>query len=287
MDAKPKLAFSFKKTVPSIGSNGVSAFSGNGLNQASSSSSQASSKSQAPKTTPITGFGGDDSGGEDDEDVASAASGSRQSQSSSKTKRNKFGMGAVPPSKASAARQAEALQLDANINDYDGVWDAMKSAEKEKQALIDEQAKTRESKYSSAFAASATRRKIDRARAEAKKIARERDAEGAEYGDTEEFVTEAYKKQMEEIAEMEKREEEEEKRNRAAKAGGMATFQKDMLASRASAHDAAVAASLRPQEDGKDAAASRGTQETAEENASATSHRKLAEEARAKGLDTR
>lgn len=55
---------------------------------------------------------------------------------------------------------------------------------------------------------SAATRRLDHLRAEEKMIQREREAEGEEFKDKDEFVTQAYKDQMAEV----RRAEEEEKR---------------------------------------------------------------------------
>ena len=61
-------------------------------------------------------------------------------------------------------------------------------------------------KYISGLLATAATRKLDHLRAEEKMMQREREAEGDEFADKEEFVTQAYKDQMAEV----RRAEEEE-----------------------------------------------------------------------------
>lgn len=110
-------------------------------------------------------------------------------------------------SRAERKAQEAALALDASVFDYDGVYEDMKAAEKAveeaKAASVD---KTKP-KYIESFLAAAQTRKLDRLRAEEKMLQREREKEGDEFEDKEKFVTEAYKKQMEEV----RKAEEEEK----------------------------------------------------------------------------
>ena len=118
-----------------------------------------------------------------------------------------------------------AEELDANIYDYDGVYDSLKP---QKKTTIEDQ--ERKPKYMSNLLAAAAVRKRDATIAEEKKLAREREAEGDEFADKEKFVTSAYKKQQEENRRLEEeerlREEEERKKNKGA---GMTNFYKNML----------------------------------------------------------
>lgn len=118
-----------------------------------------------------------------------------------------------------------AEELDANIYEYDGVYDSLKP--QKKQTVEDIEKKP---KYMSNLLAAAAVRKRDATIAEEKKLAREREAEGDEYADKEKFVTSAYKKQQEENRRLEEeeriREEEEQKKNKGA---GMTNFYKNIL----------------------------------------------------------
>lgn len=110
-------------------------------------------------------------------------------------------------SRAERKAQEAALALDASVFDYDGVYDTMKAAERrveEAKAAAEDKTKP---KYIESFLAAAQTRKLDRLRAEEKMLQREREEEGDEFDDKEKFVTEAYKKQMEEV----RKAEEEEK----------------------------------------------------------------------------
>ena len=118
-----------------------------------------------------------------------------------------------------------AEELDANIYEYDAVYDSLKPQKKVTQEDVE-----KKPKYMSNLLAAAAVRKRDATIAEEKKLAREREAEGDEFADKEKFVTSAYKKQQEENrrleAEEKMREEEEAKKNKGA---GMTNFYKNML----------------------------------------------------------
>ncbi|KAG9246985.1 putative nuclear speckle splicing regulatory protein 1 like protein [Calycina marina] len=118
-----------------------------------------------------------------------------------------------------------AAELDANIYDYDAVYDSLKP---KKKVSLEEQG--RKPKYMTNLIAAAAVRKRDASIAEEKKLARDREAEGEEFADKEKFVTSAYKKQQEENRQIEKeeriREEQEAKMNSGT---GMSSFYKNML----------------------------------------------------------
>ena len=118
-----------------------------------------------------------------------------------------------------------AEELDANIYDYDAVYDSLKPQKK-----VTQEDKEKKPKYMSNLLAAAAVRKRDATIAEEKKLAREREAEGEEYANKEKFVTSAYKKQQEENRRSEEeeriREEQERKKNKGA---GMTQFYKDLL----------------------------------------------------------
>ena len=119
----------------------------------------------------------------------------------------------------------KAEELDANIYDYDAVYDSLKP--QKKVMVEDEEMKP---KYMTNLIAAAAVRKRDATIAEERKMAREREAEGDEFADKEKFVTSAYKKQQEEnrrIEEEEKLKEELERKNN--KTSGMTNFYKNML----------------------------------------------------------
>jgi coiled-coil domain-containing protein 55 len=113
-------------------------------------------------------------------------------------------------SRAERRAQTQALQLDANIFDYDSVYDGMKAAERKVEEAKKAETEERKPKYIENFLASAQTRRLDRLRAEEKMLSLEREKEGDEFKDKEKFVTDGYKKQMEEVR---KAEEEEKKRD--------------------------------------------------------------------------
>ncbi|MCO5597205.1 hypothetical protein L7F22_051281 [Adiantum nelumboides] len=223
MASKPKISFGLKKV-------------------------EAPSKPQPLATASKLSLGDDDDEDEAAKDPSQGPRGSRTGP---------------PASRASKQRQQQALELDSAVFDYDGVYDRMKAAEREtaRQKQQDNQkrdvspafstsvldllsrSKNHQPKYMDAFLKSTEDRKRYLARAEAKKIQRERDMEGDEFAGTEAFVTDAYKKQLEEIREQEEKEAREEERRRN-KSNGVAGFYRDMLASNDRAHEAAVAATM-------------------------------------------
>ncbi|CAD6444915.1 f0e8f589-2452-4301-bc87-52f95ba17a5e [Sclerotinia trifoliorum] len=106
-----------------------------------------------------------------------------------------------------------AEELDANIYDYDAVYDSLKP---KKKVVVEED--ERRPKYMGNLIAAAAVRKRDSTIAEEKKLARERETEGDEYADKEKFVTSAYKKQQEENRRLEEEERlkegEEQRKNK-------------------------------------------------------------------------
>ncbi|PWN92546.1 hypothetical protein FA10DRAFT_285406 [Acaromyces ingoldii] len=203
MASKPKISFGLKKV-------------------------EAPSKPQPLATASKLSLGDD----EDEDDVAKDPS---QGPRGSRT--------GPPASRASKQKQQQAFELDSAVFDYDGVYDRMKAAERETARQKQQDNQKRDPKYMDAFLKSTEDRKRYLARAEAKKIQRERDMEGDEFAGTEAFVTDAYKKQLEEIREQEEKEAREEERRRN-KSNGVAGFYRDMLASNDRAHEAAVAATM-------------------------------------------
>jgi len=156
--------------------------------------------------------------------------------------------------------QEEALKIDQSVFDYDGVYDGMKAAERAMEAARKEANADKKPKYIESFLAAAQTRKLDRLRAEEKMLQHEREKEGDEFADKEKFVTEAYKKQMEEVR---KAEEEEKRREgeswcvaeltgaeelrKSSKGPGLSGMYASMLDDQAAKHAAAVAASAKPQ----------------------------------------
>ncbi|KAH6610709.1 coiled-coil domain-containing 55 [Trichoderma cornu-damae] len=139
----------------------------------------------------------------------------------------------------SSRKNAEAAaELDASVYEYDSIYDSMKP--RKNKSKEDEE---RKPKYMNSLMRAADVRKRDQLIAEEKLIAREREAEGDEFADKEEFVTEAYKKQKEENKRLEeeerRREEEEAKKNEGA---GMVNFYRRLLDKEQARHEEAVRA---------------------------------------------
>lgn len=128
----------------------------------------------------------------------------------------------------------QALELDAMIYDYDGVYDALAA---QKDALAARKSGGGDDgeqvvpKYMSNLLASAEVRKRDQLRAREKAVQREREAEGEEMAGKEKFVTGGYKKQIEEMRRLEEEEKrkEEVEEERKKRGGGMTGFHRDLL----------------------------------------------------------
>jgi coiled-coil domain-containing protein 55 len=150
-------------------------------------------------------------------------------------------LGDLASALTSRKNAAVAEALDANVYEYDAVYDSMKPKKEENNSDDDET--VRGPKYMAALVAAAELRKRDMQIAEERRIAREREAEGEEYEGKEKFVTGAYKKLQEENKRLQ--EEERKKEQQEAKEGmgkGMATFYKDMLERKEKEHAEAVRA---------------------------------------------
>ncbi|KAJ3035389.1 hypothetical protein HDV00_004034 [Rhizophlyctis rosea] len=138
---------------------------------------------------------------------------------------------------AQKARQAEeaqqkALEEDPTVYDYDGVYDHLKRAEKERKRGIDnpEGGIAKKARYMEGLLKAAAQRKIDLERADERKAQREREQEGEEFGDKERFVTQAFKEKQ---AELKRLEEEERRREEMegdiTKRGDLTGFYREIL----------------------------------------------------------
>ena len=125
-------------------------------------------------------------------------------------------------------QQADAADVDASTFDYDGVYDKMKQLERARQQAKKEQDSERKPKYMHQFFEAAETRERDRLRAEAKRIQRERAAEGDAFRDTEAFVTPAYQAQQEAWQRAEEEERLRETRARS-RSRGVAAFRHRIL----------------------------------------------------------
>ncbi|KAE8236090.1 hypothetical protein A4X13_0g9267 [Tilletia indica] len=215
-----------------------------GQKNASSARPSAPGSSRQVKEKPLSVFGEESEDDDEDEDKLAALPSKPSSSTQPETAKKSSG----PISRASRLAADQALAHDASIFEYDSVYDAMKTASasaKQKQKEADQAAGTLDEegrpapKYIDAFLQASAQRKRDHERAEAKKIQRERDAEGDEFADKEAFVTDAYREQMEAIK---IEEEEEAKRQAKTKPKGVQAFYSNLLTEQSAAHEAAVKA---------------------------------------------
>ena len=126
--------------------------------------------------------------------------------------------------------QKKALEECPTVFDYDAVYDGLKRKEWEKKKERDgEDGVRKKARYIEGLLKASNKRKIELERAEERRIQRERDLEGEEFGDKEMFVTDAYRKRQEELRKMEEEEKrkEEEESNSAGK--NMSGFYRDLL----------------------------------------------------------
>ncbi|KAF9905038.1 hypothetical protein EC991_002047 [Linnemannia zychae] len=108
-------------------------------------------------------------------------------------------------------QQNAALAQDATVFDYDGVYDQLKAGDRARELARKQESADRKPKYIHALLEAAETRKRDRQIADEKRIEREREREGEEFKDKEQFITPAYKAQKEamRLAEEEDRKKEE------------------------------------------------------------------------------
>lgn len=108
-------------------------------------------------------------------------------------------------------QQNAALAQDATVFDYDGVYDQLKAGDRARELARKQESAERKPKYIHALLEAAETRKRDRQIADEKRIEREREREGEEFKDKEQFITPAYKAQKEamRVAEEEDRKKEE------------------------------------------------------------------------------
>lgn len=116
----------------------------------------------------------------------------------------------------------KAVKEDPTVYEYDAVYDEMD--EKKKAAVAKVPEKDKKPKYMEALLKSAAARKRDYERTIERQVQKEREKEGGEFDDKEAFVTEAFRKKMQEQAE----EEERLKRQEAIDAANDVTKQKDL-----------------------------------------------------------
>lgn len=190
---------------------------------------------------------------------------------------------AAPASKASRAQAEAALMTDSSAFDYDLIYDSMKSSQRAAQQSKQEDRSRREAKYVSGMLESQRERNKLLLRAQAKKVQRERDAEGDGFAGGEEFVTDAYREQQEELRKVEEQERFEEERLRKSNKG-LSRFYSNLIDEEEEQHRKAVEAAARAPAQSRKA-------DTADEVTgkgpivSNRDHACLAEAARARGVD--
>ncbi|KDN49195.1 hypothetical protein K437DRAFT_273277 [Tilletiaria anomala UBC 951] len=282
-----KISFGLKKSgdVPPQAGTSKKPFKLKLGSAASLTKEEASSATRPPAALSL---GGEDLE-EDVDDAPSATATAKREPKKGASKGNTLGIGskAAPASRSSQLAQDAALVVDASIFDYDAAYEKMQQAKHAVKERKDAEKAERKPKYIGNFLDSAELRKRDRARAEAKMIQREREREGDEFEETEVFVTDAYREQLEEIKRLEEKEakEEEELRNKA-KSGGPSFF-KEMLQAQDQDHEAivqAVEASTRAGEAGRSDKGKEKATGSDTQKGSKKSDLELARDARAKGL---
>ncbi|KAH6571205.1 hypothetical protein BASA50_001963 [Batrachochytrium salamandrivorans] len=135
-----------------------------------------------------------------------------------------------------------ALEEDPTVFDYDAAYDHLKEANLIKQRQCDgglDGAARKKPRYIQGLLSASAKRKIELERAEERKIQREREQEGDQFGQTDMFVTDAYLKRKEELRQIE--EEEKRKEDMDAKNRDMTGFYRDILDKR-EAQAASIAA---------------------------------------------
>lgn len=100
----------------------------------------------------------------------------------------------------------EGLAEDSAVYAYDDVFDTMQAARERAAQAKKAQTDVKGPRYMTGLLATAAQRKIDRANAEQKKFAHEREMEGEAFDGQEAFVTEAYKQRMLDLKEAEQAE---------------------------------------------------------------------------------
>ncbi|POW03670.1 hypothetical protein PSHT_11582 [Puccinia striiformis] len=164
--------------------------------------------------------------------------GSEQTHPNKSDSKNKKSNPMIPISSSKLSRQQkiaqeEATQLDPNVYKYDEVYDVMK--------LVDNKAKLEKDQKGAE-----RKRKIDRVRAEDKMVQRERELEGEEFANKDEFVTPAYLEQQKELREAEQ--VEKLKAEQAPNKQAMTNFYQNILEQDSKRNEAAVKAVARLQE---------------------------------------
>lgn len=170
---------------------------------------------QKPVAKPIAAFGGG-SDSDDDDTVEQAIL--RQGRKKVEDKKV-------------AAMQAAALEQDASVFDYDGVYDAM---QQERVQPRQQEKLQRQSKYIANLLDKAVERKREQDIAFERQQAREREMEEAVLGHKDKFVTSAYRRKLEEDKlwqQQQKQREEQEAAEEVTKRGHIGDFYRNLLTS--------------------------------------------------------
>ncbi|KAG4303247.1 hypothetical protein PCANB_000554 [Pneumocystis canis] len=136
-------------------------------------------------------------------------------------------------------------EINSSVYEYDEIYDEMKEAQKKRQIETDEDKEQRKPKYMDKFFELASIRERDRLRAQEKMLQIERQAEGDMYNDKEKFITDAYKKQQEELSRLEEEENMKEALMRK-KSQGITSFYRNILNEREKQHDELINAISKP-----------------------------------------
>eukprot|EP00842_Homolaphlyctis_polyrhiza_P005219 jgi/Hompol1/5699/HPOL_001947-RA len=169
---------------------------------------------------------------------------------SSGLKSNKLGGGLGGKQRAAEEAAQAALAVDPTVFDYDAAFDELKHIDLQKRLQRDggnTDSARKQARYVDKLLAAAEKRKIDLERAEERRIQRERELEGEQFGDKEMFVTDAYLRRKEELRLL----EEEEKRREEAEVQGrdMTAFYRNMLDRQEIEASAAISLSTKPKAD--------------------------------------
>lgn len=103
-----------------------------------------------------------------------------------------------------------ALTDDPTVFEYDSIYDEIKSQKQSKEEIGCEHKEKQRPKYINNLLKFSENRKKENERRIERKIQKEREAEGNQFADKEEFVTNAYKEKLEEIKVAEERDRKEE-----------------------------------------------------------------------------
>ncbi|XP_054156125.1 nuclear speckle splicing regulatory protein 1-like [Oppia nitens] len=108
---------------------------------------------------------------------------------------------------------SRALTEDPNVFEYDSIYDDMKTKKEETKVAIETDLKNKERpkpKYMNTLLKYSENRKLETERRAERKIQKERELEGNEFADKEQFVTNAYKQKLQEMKALELKEQKEQ-----------------------------------------------------------------------------